>query len=182
MKLTIAPKSLGHTMGFGKYKALLVKEIYTGTEEVPDSLYKLWLSVMINHETKPKSFVCANLEELNSLVSSYGVERLDNVIKNVIEMKFTEFADKESDSVDEHLIPYYRKKSGGNCAEVNRIMALCKLVSDEKFIEYYHEYFSSLESPLTDKDCQIIQTDFIKNYIIFSSIGKSKTLLDKKKT
>ena len=180
MEGSTSPKYLSHRMGFGKYKNLPVIQVYSGTPDIPSSLWKLWLGAMIRHEATPTKFSCANLFDLKILQD----ERESRIGNNEFHLSIaSRFFNKLEQDVNDLISSEFKRTQnwGGMIPKLETVYGVSSGQKHDDFYRYTNNYEFSLLSPLTEKECQLIEVEFAKDYLVLFPVDSNESWLDKSK-
>jgi hypothetical protein len=181
MKGSISPKNLSHRIGFGKYKNLLVIQVYSGTLDIPSSLWKLWLGAMIRHEATPTKFSCSSLSDLNILQDEQEKGLGSNEFHLSIANRFFNKLEQQVNELVSSEFGHIQNWGG----IIPKLETVYKVSFGQKHDDFYRHannydnYGFSLLSPLTEKECQLIEVEFAKDYLVLFPTDSNESWLDK---
>jgi hypothetical protein len=159
MKSPQEPTFLGEQIGFGKYKTLSVQEIFTGST-ISQEFIRLWIKELFKAALIPQRFSCSCIQYLNDDYLFYN----------------TGFFSKSI--IQKTLFSRWNKLPGadGSYWSENEDTFFDDFPESRRLNE--DEFDNTLTISLTEKQCQFLSFDIVKNYIVLGVVHDEETWLN----
>ena len=155
MKFPNQPSLLTNTIGFGKFSKITIKEIYSGSESLPQAFIRGLLKVLFDMEMTPNKFVCNDINLLQKEFLFSNVTSIDNeIIHKTLYSRWDKLFAFGSEN--------WSKEFSEDSWELNE-----ELEHEPNALRFDESrYYGNTSIGLTNINCQLLNFYFIKDYII----------------